>query len=202
MGAYSTADVNTATVTAVGQEFTLTNTAVTIGSAAAPELQLSETGSAAGGVISTAYGTADGYDGVVMGLDTLGLGADGVVTSLTDALTTPAGRIEIDTDASSGVETTGTLIKLYSDSDELLETYVFVYFGDVNMDGSVDSSDATAIEEYEFFVAEINEEYRLLAADANGDTSPDSSDATTIEEYEFFVIEALPSQADCAAVYA
>lgn len=202
LGAYSTADVNTATVTAVGQEFSLTNTAVTIGSAAAPELQLSETGSAAGGVISTAYGTADGYDGVVMGLDTLGLGADGVVTSLTDALTTPAGRIEIDTDASSGVETTGTLIKLYSDSDVLLETYVFVYFGDVNMDGSVDSSDATTIEEYEFFVAEINEEYRLLAADANGDTSPDSSDATTIEEYEFFVIEALPSQADCAAVYA
>ena len=204
LGAYSTADVNTATVTAVGQEFSLTNATVTVGSGATvePELQLSETGSSAGGVISTAYGTADGYDRVVMGLDTLGLGADGVVTSLTDALTTPAGRIEIDTDASSGVETTGTLIKLYSDSDELLETYVFVYFGDVNMDGSVDSSDATAIEEYEFFVAEINEEYRLLAADANGDTSPDSSDATTIEEYEFFVIEALPSQADCAAVYA
>lgn len=202
LGAYSTADVNTATVTAVGQEFSLTNTAVTIGSAAAPELQLSETGSAVGGVISKAYGVGDGYDGVVMGIDTLGLGIDGVMTSLSEALTTPAGRIEIDTSATGGVETTGTLIKLYGTGDELLETYVFVYFGDVNMDGSVDSSDATAIEEYEFFVAEINEEYRLLAADVNGDMSPDSTDATTIEEFEFFVIEALPSQADCAAVYA
>lgn len=202
LGAYSTADVNTATVTAVGQEFSLTNTAVTIGSAAAPELQLSETGSAVGGVISKAYGVGDGYDGVVMGIDTLGLGIDGVMTSLSEALTTPAGRIEIDTSATGGVETTGTLIKLYGTGDELLETYVFVYFGDVNMDGSVDSSDATTIEEYEFFVAEINEEYRLLAADVNGDMSPDSTDATTIEEYEFFVIDALPSQADCAAVYA
>ena len=42
LGAYSTADVNTATVTAVGQEFSLTNTAVTIGSAAAPELVVTE----------------------------------------------------------------------------------------------------------------------------------------------------------------
>ena len=204
LGAYSTADVNTATVTAVGQEFVLNNATVTVGSGATvePELQLSETGSAVGGVISKAYGVGDGYDGVVMGIDTLGLGIDGVMTSLSEALTTPAGRIEIDTSATGGVETTGTLIKLYGTDDELLETYVFVYFGDVTMDGFVDSSDSTAIKEYEFFVTDITEEYRLLAADVTGDTFPDSSDATAIAEYEFFVIDALPSQAECAAAYA
>ncbi len=201
-GSFDSADPKTANLKAIGQTFTKTDATVTIGVAAQPELQLSARGEEIGAVISKNYGTADGYAGVVMGIDTLGLGADGVSATLAESLTTPAGKIVINTDATGGMETTGTLIELYDDSDNLIETYVFVYFGDVNMDGAVDSTDATAIEEYEFFVADITEEYRLLAADVNGDSSPDSSDATMIEEYEFFVIEALPTQAETSAVYA
>ena len=184
-GSSASADANDQ-VQEMGQNITFQNAKVTVEAKAGPELQLTEAGETAGGVISTAYGIGDGYDGVVMGL----------------ALTTPAGYIEIDTSKSGGAETTGAEIKLYNDGGELQATYVFIYFGDVNMDGMVDSSDATLIEEYEFFVAEINEEFRLLAADVNGDMSPDSSDATAIEEFEFFVIESLMAQSEVAAVYA
>lgn len=180
----------------------VTSSTVTIGSAAAPELQLSERGQEIGAVISKTYAVADGYAGCVMGIDTLGLGYDGVMATLAESLTTPAGSIEIDTSATGGVETTGTLIKLLDEGGNVLETYVFIYFGDVNMDGVVDSSDNTTIVEYEYFVVDIPEEYRLLAADVNGDMSPDSSDGTMIVEYEYFVIEALPTQANVAAVYA
>lgn len=198
-GAYksSAIDNNPATV---GQTFAITNTSATVGSAAKPELQLSATGAANGAVISKTYAVADGYDGCVMGVDTLGY--DGLSSTLSESLTTPAGSIEIDTSATGGVETTGTLIKLLDEGGNVLETYVFIYFGDVNMDGVVDSSDNTTVVEYEYFVVDIPEEYRLLAADVNGDTSPDSSDGTMIVEYEYFVIEALPTQAVVAAVYA
>lgn len=198
-GAYASSAID-ANPDTVGQVFTINNTSATVGAAATPELQLSETGAANGAVISRTYAVADGYAGCVMGVDTLD--HDGLMATLSESLTTPAGSIEIDTSATGGVETTGTLIKLLDEGGTVLETYVFIYFGDVNMDGAVDSSDATSIEENEFFVTEITEEYRLLAADASGDTSPDSSDATMIEEFEFFVTEALPTQANVAAVYA
>lgn len=200
-GAYASEDVTSA-VTATGQTFILNNTTVTVGTAAEPELQLTEAGASAGGVISIAYGVSDGYTGVVMGLETLGYNMTDDMITLEDALTTPSGYIEIDTSKSGGAETTGAEIKLYSDDGELLETYVFIYFGDVNMDGLVSSSDATAIEEYEFYIADIAEEYRLLAADLNGDYFPSSADATMIEEYEFYIVDSLPSQSACAAVYA
>lgn len=198
-GAYTSSAIDSNPAT-VGQTFAITNTSATVGATAAPELQLSETGAANGAVISRTYAVTDGYAGCVMGVDTLD--HDGLMATLSESLTTPAGSIEIDTSATGGVETTGTLIKLLDEGGTVLETYVFIYFGDVNMDGAVDSSDATLIEENEFFVTEITEEYRLLAADASGDTSPDSSDATMIEEFEFFVTEALPTQANVAAVYA
>ena len=137
-----------------------------------------------------------------MGLETLGLNMNDDMITLEDALTTPSGYIEVDTSKSGGAETTGAEIKLYNDGGELQATYVFIYFGDVNMDGVVSSSDATTIEEYEFYIVDIAEEYRLLAADLNGDQIPSSSDATMIEEYEFYIIDSLPSQSEVAAVYA
>ena len=105
LGAYSTADVNTATVTAVGQEFSLTNTAVTIGSAAAPELQLSETGSAAGVIIDRVSNCANG-NGFVYGIDNVFSDAD-----ILNNLTTPAGSIRV-TANESGAYSTGAKIEL------------------------------------------------------------------------------------------
>ncbi len=40
--------------------------------------------------------------------------------------------------------TTGATILLKDDSGKVVATYVFIYFGDVNGDGSVDVTDAVA----------------------------------------------------------
>ena len=199
-GAYTSSAIDNNPAT-VGQTFAITNTSATVGATATPELQLSAIGQDIGAVISKSYAVADGYAGCVMGIDTLGLGYDGVTATLAEALTTPAGSIEIDTSATGGVETTGALINLLDDGGNVVETYVFIYFGDINMDGAVDSTDASMLEEYSAFLTDITEEYLLVAGDMNGDLTTDSTDASMIEEYSAFISE-LPLQAEVAQYYA
>lgn len=181
----------------IGQTFTLNNSSVTIGSAAAPELQLSETGAANGAVIDRTRCIDSGdFAGCVYGVDTIN-GED-----LNEYLTTPAGSINVVANANAGgAISTGATIELLDDAGNVVEKYVFVYFGDANMDGSVDTLDSTLIEEYCGYVSDIPEEYALLAADANGDMSPDTLDSTLIEEYSGYISD-LPTQAEVAAVYA
>lgn len=199
-GAYTSSAIDSNPAT-VGQTFAITNTSATVGATAAPELQLSAVGQNIGAVISKSYAVADGFAGCVMGIDTLGLGTDGIIATLSEALTTPAGTIEIDTSATGGVETTGALIKLLDDGGTVVETYVFIYFGDINMDGAVDSTDASMLEEYSAFLTEITQEYLLIAGDMNGDLTTDSTDASMIEEYSAFISD-LPLQAGAAQYYA
>lgn len=181
----------------IGQTFTLNNSSVTIGSAAAPELQLSETGAANGAVIDRTRCIDSGdFAGCVYGVDTIN-GED-----LNEYLTTPAGSINVVANANAGgAISTGATIELLDDAGNVVEKYVFVYFGDANMDGSVDTLDSTLIEEYCGYVSDIPEEYALLAADANGDMAPDTLDSTLIEEYSGYISD-LPTQAEVAAVYA
>lgn len=199
-GAYTSSAIDSNPAT-VGQTFAITNTSATVGATATPELQLSTVGQNIGAVISKSYAVADGFAGCVMGIDTLGLGTDGIIATLSEALTTPAGTIEIDTSATGGVETTGALIKLLDDGGTVVETYVFIYFGDINMDGAVDSTDASMLEEYSAFLTEITQEYLLIAGDMNGDLTTDSTDASMIEEYSAFISD-LPLQAGAAQYYA
>lgn len=199
-GAYTSSAIDSNPAT-VGQTFAITNTSATVGATATPELQLSTVGQNIGAVISKSYAVADGFAGCVMGIDTLGLGTDGITATLSEALTTPAGTIEIDTSATGGVETTGALIKLLDDGGTVVETYVFIYFGDINMDGAVDSTDASMLEEYSAFLTEITQEYLLIAGDMNGDLTTDSTDASMIEEYSAFISD-LPLQAGAAQYYA
>ncbi len=165
-----------------------------------PELILSELGEEIGAVISTAYGVADGYDGAVFGVDTLGLGADGVSATLEEAYTTEAGYIVVNTDNTDGVETTGAVIELYDDNDVLLASYVFIYFGDVNSDGGVDTTDASLIEEYSAMISEFSAEYYLVAGDVNNDETPDTTDTSIIEEFSAMISD-MPTQADVAQAY-
>lgn len=193
-GSYANASVTSA-VTSIGQTFTLKNSSVTIGSAAAPELQLSETGAANGAVIDRTRCIDSGdFAGCIYGVDTIN-GED-----LATYLATPAGSINIVENA-SGVISTGATVELLDATGNVVETYVFVYFGDVNMDGSVDTLDASLIEEYSAYVSDIPDEHALLAADANGDMSPDTLDSSLIEEYSGYISD-LPTQAEVAAVYA
>ena len=165
-----------------------------------PELILTDLGAEIGAVISTAYGVADGYDGAVFGVDTLGLGADGVSATLEEAYTTEAGYVVVNTDNSAGVETTGAVIELYDDNDVLLASYVFIYFGDVNSDGGVDTTDASLIEEYSAMISEFSAEYYLVAGDVNNDETPDTTDTSIIEEFSAMISD-MPTQADVAQAY-
>lgn len=201
LGAYSTADVNTATVTAVGQEFTLTNTAVTIGSAVTEPntLVIKETAPSQPVIDKT---NNCGYTGSVYGMDTLGwndeLTPEGAIS---DYLTTTLGdeylRI---TTPDSGVETTGTLVEvLGADKSSVVETYVFIYFGDVDQDGLVGSSDDFVVSYYEANYIGIDSLPQFIASDLDGDGWPTSADGFTMTYYESNYT-GMPSQADVAAL--
>lgn len=201
LGAYSTADVNTATVTAVGQEFSLTNTAVTIGSAVTEPntLVIKETAPSQPVIDKT---NNCGYTGSVYGMDTLGwndeLTPEGAIS---DYLTTTLGdeylRI---TTPDSGVETTGTLVEvLGADKSSVVETYVFIYFGDVDQDGLVGSSDDFVVSYYEANYIGIDSLPQFIASDLDGDGWPTSADGFTMTYYESNYT-GMPSQADVAAL--
>lgn len=201
LGAYSTADVNTATVTAVGQEFSLTNTAVNIGSVVTEPntLVIKETAPSQPVIDKT---NNCGYTGSVYGMDTLGwndeLTPEGAIS---DYLTTTLGdeylRI---TTPDSGMETTGTLVEvLGADKSSVVETYVFIYFGDVDQDGLVGSSDDFVVSYYEANYIGIDSLPQFIASDLDGDGWPTSADGFTMTYYESNYT-GMPSQADVAAL--
>lgn len=178
----------------IGQTFTLNNSSVTIGSAAAPELQLSETGAANGAVIDRTSTCNDG-NGFIYGISTI----EG--ESIADYLTTPSGSINV-VPNDMGNESTGAKIELLDDSGNVIETYIFILFGDVNGDLAIDSSDVSDIESVAVY---LNTDYYAddgtawsMAADVNGDLSIDSSDVTDIEAVAMYTM--FTTQAEFAAV--
>ena len=198
LGAYSTADVNTATVTAVGQEFSLTNTAVTIGSAAAPELQLSETGSAAGVIIDRVSYCADG-NGFVYGIDNVYSDTD-----ILNNLTTPAGSIRVTANEAYSAFSTGAKIELLNANGDVVETYYYIFFGDANGDGWVDTNDATFVNGIagysDFDYTAGDGTVQTTASDVNGDGWIDTNDATYVEGVAGYMD--YPTQAETAATVA
>lgn len=185
-------------------------TTITIagGAASTPELLLSEYGKSVGAVISRDHCTGDtdsegnAFAGCVMGIDTIGTYS---MDAILDCLTTPAGSITVNTDESQGNETTGAIIELRDDNGEIVERYVFIYFGDLDRDGMIATSDGTIIMDYEFTLDGLNTEYELLAADIDGDDMVSANDGTILIDFEFTLDAAAsfyPSQAEIAAKYA
>lgn len=195
-GAYASSaiDANPATV---GQTFAITNTSATVGATATPELQLSATGAANGVVIDRTSLCNDGA-GFVYGVNT------DMGDVIDDALTTPAGSIRVTANA-QGVFSTGATIELLAaDGSTVLETYYFVFFGDVNGDGWVDPTDATSVEGvagfFDFDYAGADGSLPGMAADINGDGWIDPTDATYVEGVAGYFD--FPTQAETAAVVA
>lgn len=140
-----------------------------------PELILTETGEEYGTIIRDDLCVTD-YDGCVFGIDTLN------GESIEDYVTTEIGSIEVVENEDSGEFTTGATILLKDDGGSTVATYVFIYFGDVNGDGTVDISDASTIEAHDQWVETIDEDTAAYyAADVNGDATIDISDASAIE---------------------
>lgn len=177
VGSYKTSDV-TSTVYTTGQK--LTFPVMKAAAAADPELILTEEGN--GAVIRTNLCTGSGdYAGCVFGIDTLN------GENIEDYVTTKAGSIEVVAN-DQGNMTTGATILLKDDSGEVVATYVFIYFGDVNGDGAVDSADAAAVELHDQFVELLDEDTApYYAAEVNGDGAIDSADAGAIELHDQFV---------------
>lgn len=191
-GAYANSSVTSA-VTTVGQTFTLKNSSVTVGSQITEPntLVVKDIFENASGVIIDKYapgffGLNDDITGVVYGIETLGY-SNGFETTYTlaDALTTSLGddylNVTVMTNEES-YETTGTLIEVLDvDGSTVLETYYFVYFGDINGDGYVDNGDATAISTYALDETSLANIYEVLAGDVNADTYTDNGDSTLVE---------------------
>lgn len=190
VGSYKTSDVASTAYT-TGQK--LTFPVMKAAAAADPELILTEEGN--GAVIRTDLCTGSGdYAGCVFGIDTLN------GENIEDFVTTKAGSIEVVANENDEI-TTGATILLKDTSGAVVATYVFIYFGDVNGDASVDVSDASDIEAHDARFVKIEEDTAAYyAADVNGDSSVDISDASDVEAHDArFVI--LPSQAEMAEAF-
>lgn len=163
---------------------TVTGATTTINITAAggdPELILTETGEDYGTIIRDDLCTTD-YDGCVFGIDTLN------GESIGDYVTTEYGSIEVVANEESGEYTTGATILLKNDDDEVVATYVFIYFGDVNGDGAVDGTDAVAVELHDGWVEMLEEDTAFFyAAEVNYDGAVDGTDAVAIELHDGWV---------------
>lgn len=157
VGSYKTSNV-ASTVYTTGQK--LTFPVMKAATAADPELILTETGADYGTVIRKDLCTGSGdYAGCVFGIDTLN------GENIEDYVTTKAGSIEVVANDQGNI-TTGATILLKNDSGEVVATYVFIYFGDVNGDGSVDITDAAMVEAHDQWVEEL-EAQNVIAAGFN-----------------------------------
>ncbi len=202
-GSFDSANPKTAELTEIGQ--TLNRVSATIsyaGGTATPELVLTDAGKAAGTVISTNHCKGDGFDGCVMGIDTLGINT---TEAIADNVTVNNGTMVVNTDASNGNETTGAVIEVHNNSGDLVAKYVFIYFGDLDRDGSVTIADSTICSDYELTYEGLDEEFMLLAADVDGDSAVTIADATILSDYELTYDPAgsfFNTQAAIAANYA
>lgn len=177
VGSYKTSDV-ASTVYTTGQKLTFP----VMKAAADPELILTEEGN--GAVIRTDLCTGSGdYAGCVFGIDTLN------GENIEDYVTTKAGSVEVVANE-DGNMSTGATILLKDGSGKVVATYVFIYFGDVNGDGSVDITDAAMVEAHDQWVETIDEDTAAYyASDVNYDAVIDITDSAAIEAQDQWVEE-------------
>lgn len=146
----------------IGQTFTLNNSSVTIGSAAAPEL-VAKAGTT--GVVDSAnkyvYGVAVG-------------------TTAADYFeATNGGTLEWAVGDASSVDGTGATVTLKDASGAVVDTYTLIIFGDVNGDANVDSTDSFVIMQKVSGASSLTA-IQEFAGDVNADTACDSTDSFVI----------------------
>ena len=127
------------------------------------------------------------YTGIVYGIDTLDQNEMmEILGTLDDALTTNNGDdyLVIEANEVAGVESTGATITVVDESSNAIETYVFVYFGDIDGDGMISANDALIAEYYEATYEGINSYAEYVSADVDGDGMPSANDALIMEYYE------------------
>ncbi len=144
------------------------------------------------------YTNCGDYTGAVYGFDTLGWN-DGFAVdgSIADFVTTAYGDDYLEVLPADGGETTGAVINVLDEDGNVVESYVYIYFGDIDMDGNVGASDAMVCEYYEMMYEGFETLYQYMAADIDGDGLPGSGDAMVMEYWEM-MYEGMPSQQEIA----
>lgn len=186
-GSFDSANPKTAELTEIGQ--TLNRVSATIsyaGGTGTPELVLTQADN--GAVIRKDLCTGTGeFAGCVFGIDTLN------GENIEDFVTTAVGSIEVVANA-DGNMSTGAKILLKDAAGEVVATYVFIYFGDINGDGAVDITDAAMVEAHDQWVETIDEDTAAYyASDVNCDATVDITDSAAIEAQDQWV-ESLEAQ--------
>ena len=194
-GSFDSANPKTAELTEMGQTLNRVDTTISYKGAGKPELVLTDRGTEMGTVIDRTS-TCNDYAGYVYGIDTLNDGED-----ILDFVKTDVGSVEV-VENEDGMVSTGATIVLKDAKGEVVETYVFVYFGDVNGDGMIDLSDSDAVESSAVFIEEIEEgTATFMSADVEVDGMLDLSDSDAIEAHCVFIAD-LPTQYELAASHA
>lgn len=126
-----------------------------------------------------------GYDGSIYGIDTLGwnddLESEG---ALADFLTTELGDEYLQiTTPDCGEETTGTIIEVLNADGSVAETYVFIYFGDIDENGEINADDGYMANHYGLFYDGIDTLEQLMAGDLDGDLYPTADDGYVMSYY-------------------
>jgi hypothetical protein len=141
------------------------------------------------------------YTGTIYGFDTLGWNENWEVDgAIADFVTTAYGDdyLEVIVPEDAGVETTGTIVNVLDDEGNVVESYVYIYYGDMDKDGNVGSSDAMLAFDYENLFEGIDDLATFMAGDLDADTMPGASDAMVMFDWEN-LYEGMPFQADVGA---
>lgn len=146
----------------IGQTFTLNNSSVTIGSAAAPEL------------VAKA-----GTTGVVDSANKYVYGVTAGTTAADYFEATNGGTLEWAVGEASSVDGTGATVTLKDASGAVVDTYTLIIFGDVNGDANVDSTDSFVIMQKVSGVSSLTA-IQEFAGDVNADAACDSTDSFVI----------------------
>ncbi len=199
IGSFDGSNPKTAELTTMGQTLNTTPVDVTVGAAVVNTLEIKA--SAPQTPVIDLVNKDDIYTGSVYGIDTLDQNENmTAVATIADCLTTTLGDAYLQITDVGGVETTGTIIEvLDADGSTVLETYVFVFFGDVDADGMIGSNDGFMAEYYEIAAEGIDNLAMYMACDLDGDGMPGSNDAFVAEYFEV-AGEGITGQEDIAAV--
>ena len=139
------------------------------------------------------------YTGTIYGFDTLGWNDNFEVDgTIADFYSTAYGDDYLEVIPADGGETTGTVVNVLDEEGNVVESYVYIYYGDMDKDGMVGASDAGMAEYYEMMYEGIDTLDSFMAGDLDGDAMPGSSDAGIMEYWEM-MYEGMPLQADVAA---
>ena len=144
-------------------------------------------------IYDTANTNFDEYAGIIYGIDIFGQNdaMEQLAFQLSDALTTTSGdNYMVIEPNSQGNESTGAMVCVYdvdpatNPDAEPKATYIFVYFGDVDGDGLVTSTDGLISEVYEGTYEGLENYAQFVACDVDGDGLATSTDGLIMEVYE------------------